>query len=559
MKSSKIYLVLLTMLVLVAADLRAQVKTVGALTYSAWQAYDGYNLHFPHNQASVYLLDNCGRIVHMWEDSLFRPGNGVYLTEDGDIYVCKGRGALSNPDIHAGGGGEKIERRDWDNNVTWTYTLNDENFRLHHDIAVMPNGNILAIAWEAFDSLEAIQAGRNPAQLADGALWPDMIVELEPVGTDDANIVWEWHAWDHLIQDFDPSKDNFGVVGDHPELIDINYPPEDDQADWIHGNSIDYNPDLDQIIFCTPFLDEIWIIDHSTTTAEAAGSTGGLAGRGGDLLFRWGNPEAFGAGDSTDQQLFFPHDAHWLDIQLTSGHPDYNKVGVFNNQAGADYSTVHLFTPTFDSYEWEYTQDGDGTYFPDDFSWSYERPTPQDMYSSGLSSIQRLPNGNTLIAVGRPGYTYEITPSEEIVWEYVNPMDGGNPVEQGTVLNLNANIHFRMHRYGVNYPAFDGKNLDPGEYIEINPDTAFCRLSTDIAAIHDAPAPQLYPNLSADFTQLRDLKAGDMVEVFDAQGRLFWASKAVENQMQIDVRDWPAGMYFVQLNRSTSAQLIVER
>ena len=36
-------------------------------------------------------------------------------------------------------------------------------------------------------------------------------------------IVWEWHATDHIVQDYDESKLNFGVVADVPNLIDINY------------------------------------------------------------------------------------------------------------------------------------------------------------------------------------------------------------------------------------------------------------------------------------------------------------------------------------------------
>ena len=35
-------------------------------------------------------------------------------------------------------------------------------------------------------------------------------------------IVWEWHLSDHLIQDFDAKKSNYGKPGDHPELLDFN-------------------------------------------------------------------------------------------------------------------------------------------------------------------------------------------------------------------------------------------------------------------------------------------------------------------------------------------------
>ncbi len=91
-------------------------------------------------------------------------------------------------------------------------------------------------------------------------------------------IVWEWYAWDHLIQDYNASKENYGVVGDHPELIDINYGISSSLSDWLHANSIDYNEKFDQILISVHNFNEIWVIDHSTTLEEAAGHTGGRVG-----------------------------------------------------------------------------------------------------------------------------------------------------------------------------------------------------------------------------------------------------------------------------------------
>ena len=103
---------------------------------------------------------------------------------------------------------------------------------------------------------------------------------------------------DHLIQDFDASKANYGEVAEHPELIDLNFRLSEttnyrDPSDWIHSNGIDYNPELDQIVLSPSNFSEVWIIDHSTTRTEAAGSNGGNSGKGGDLLYRWGNPRAY--------------------------------------------------------------------------------------------------------------------------------------------------------------------------------------------------------------------------------------------------------------------------
>jgi len=334
-------------------------NTVGLLSYKPWNSYDGYNLIYPHNQPNVYLLNNCGEVVHVWEDEDgFRPGNTAYLMDDGRLVKAKRPAAVAGNPIWAGGGGGTVEIQDWDGNVEWSFTKNDSLERLHHDISVMPNGNILMIAWELISEEAAIQAGRDPSTMAEGELWPDYVLEVNP-STDE--VVWEWHSFDHLIQDFDATKDNFGVVADNPGKINLNWDLNSGKADWHHANAIDYIFDeelgLDHVMLSVPYFNEIWVIDHSTTTAEAATSSGGDAGRGGDLIYRWGNQATYNQGDSTNQKLFFQHDAHWVDDYLEESHPFYGKIAAFNNQVGADFSSVVFWTPPWDMYTFTYLTD----------------------------------------------------------------------------------------------------------------------------------------------------------------------------------------------------------
>ncbi|RME02510.1 MAG: hypothetical protein D6816_11045, partial [Bacteroidetes bacterium] len=188
---------LLTLLILLAVQLVIAQRTVGLLSYEPSKSFDGYNLLYPHNQPNVYLLDNCGEIVHVWEDDAsFRPGNTAYILPDGRLVKTKRPAAVAGNPIWAGGGGGIVEIRDWDNNLLWSFELNDSLYRLHHDIQPMPNGNILMIAWESHTIEDLLDAGMDTSTLINGKLWSDMVIEVDP---ELDSIVWEWHAWDHLI------------------------------------------------------------------------------------------------------------------------------------------------------------------------------------------------------------------------------------------------------------------------------------------------------------------------------------------------------------------------
>ncbi len=373
-------------------------------------------LFSPIRSTSTYLMDAAGNALHTWE-SAYTPGNAVYLLENGNLLRT---GSIKPSKFDAGGSGGVIEEIAPDSTVLWRYQYANDQVQQHHDIEQMPNGNILMIAWEVKTKDEAIAAGRNPSLLSEGDLWPDHIVEVDP---NTSEIVWEWHVWDHLVQDFDPSKENYGVVNEHPELIDINLANRKAAADWNHINSIDYNAELDQILLSVHGFSEIWIIDHDTSTEEAAG-------RAGDLLYRWGNPQAYDAGSASDQQLYVQHDAQWI----PSGMPGAGNILVFNNgdQRNRSYSSVDEIVPPLSpdgSYIFTNT-----SYGPEAPVWTYVAENPSDFFADHISGAQRLANGNTLICSGTDGVFFEVTPTGEVIWRY----DYGSQV-------------FRVVRYEADY------------------------------------------------------------------------------------------------------------
>ncbi len=369
----------------------------------------GQILFAPMLDTTTYLIDTDGTVNHTWTSSYY-PGLAVKWLGNGTILRTIQVGI--GPGGGSGGGVQKIQ---WDGTVVWDFRYNTDGVLSHHDIKPLPNRNLLMIAWETKTRDEAIDAGRNPDYVSPLGLMPDHIIEVQPTGPTSGDIVWEWHVWDHLIQDYDYSKDNYGVVADHPELVDINYVTSNYQ-DLMHTNSIDYNEKFDQILISVYNFDEIWVIDHSTTTEEAAGHTGGKSGMGGDILYRWGNPQAYQRGNSGDQKLFVQHDAQWI----KPGLPGEGDILIFNNgvtRPGGHYSTVDEITPPINDNGSYYLENG-FVYGPAEQTWIYIANPPTSFYSSSISGTQRLANGNTLICSGETGKIFEVIPDGETVWQY---------------------------------------------------------------------------------------------------------------------------------------------
>jgi len=511
-------------------------NTVGVLLNEA-SALNGYTLFTV--QKETYLINNCGEVVNQWT-STYKDGKSVYLLENGNLLRAA---QIDNPaSIAIPGVGGRIELFDWDNNLLWEFDFSNDTRIQHHDIYPMPNGNVLVLAASILTDTEAIQLGRDPANLIDTELYDEYLVELEPVGTNAANIVWEWHQKDHLIQDFDNTKDNFGVVGDNQQLLDINYLGlSNGKKNWMHINSMQYNASLDQIILSTRHLSEIYIIDHSTTTAEATTHTGGTYQKGGDFLYRWGNPAAYKQGTTTDQKLDGQHFPHWIADGLT----DAGKILLFNNgfTKSPGFSEV-LILSLPQSAPGFYTYTANTAYGPNNPDYNYTAPLNTDFFSPILSSAQRLPNGNTLICEGTSGHFFEIDADENIVWRYINPVAVTGILSQGDdpeSSSVNNNI-FRAIKYASNYAAFDSRDLSPGLPIELNPDLTQCAiLSVDDISFNEI---SIHPNPVVNKLNIYTKQEIEKVEIFDVQGRKI---KIENSKKNINFTPYNTGIYFLKI------------
>ncbi len=388
--------------------------------------YEGYTLFSVNNSTRSYVVDMNNTVAHSWTHNR-AGGYCSYLLGSGNILrPCESTGSPLN----GGGASGILQEIAPSGAVVWQYTYSSSTYRTHHDLEPMPNGNVLLIAWELKSAAEAIQAGLNHY----AQIWPDHIIEVQKTGPTSGMIVWEWHAWDHLIQDYDPTKNNYGVVAEHPELIDINLAGGGmGGGDWMHTNGISYNPEWDQIVFSCHNLNEIYVIDHSTTTAEAASHSGGNSGKGGDILYRWGKPSNYDA--SGPQYFYVVHCAYWV----PAGCPGAGNIMAFNNRNGMGTSVVAEIIPPADA-QGHYTPTVPGVpYGPASPTWTY---TAAGFYSSHLGGCQRLPNGNTFIVESQDGFMFEVNPSGTREWTY----DRNDEMA-------------RALRYGMNHPGLVGLGL----------------------------------------------------------------------------------------------------
>lgn len=518
-------------------------NTIGT-TLNTEESFNGYTLYSPRSSAlpnSTYLINNCGEIINEWTSDFLAFG-GDFLMEDGSLYSSHvdNKSTLTYAGITG-----RIERKDWDGNLIWGFTYSDTDFSFHHDYIPLANGNILMVVAERISSANAIELGRDPAMLPEGALYDELILEIQPIGTDGGQIVWEWRLSDHLIQDFDNTKSNFGVVGDHPELIDINFlGASGGNGDWLHINAIDYNADLDQIVFSSRFLDEFYIIDHSTTTAEAASHSGGNSGKGGDFLYRWGNPEVYDQGVLADRKSFGQHTVHWI----PNGFPDEGKIMFFNNGQPRGFTSVDIISPPVDS-NGNYSYTPNTSFLPTEAEWSYvDQTEPTDFLAGFISGAYRLENGNTLITNGPIGTVFEIDPSFNKVWEYITPITSDATLSQGDVPGGISSRIFRTKRYNVSYDAFTGRDLTPTGYVELNPIPANCTLfdtlSTDEFELSSIFS--IYPNPAINNITINNASDKEyQIEMFDFNG------KKIDVQLsndEVDISELSSGFYILQIN-----------
>ena len=494
------------------------------VTVTSAQNFNGFALYNAQGSSTTYLIDENQNISHTWNMTT-ECNYTVQLKENGNLV----RGTKGNTSVFSTGniaaGAGMVQEIAPDGSIVWSFDYASSDYVSHHDLTLVGD-NVLLTAYEKKSSTELNAAGYNNAT---SEKWPTHFIELEDNGNGGANIVWEWHIWDHMCQD---------SISDHPELIDINM-LSGGSGDWFHVNGVDYNEDLDQIVFSSRFASEIYIIDHSTTTAEAASHSGGNSGMGGDILYRWGNPSNYGI-SATQVIVSAVHDARWI---TNDGRPNGGFLQIFNNcgagctgqgPSAVANSTIDGIETPWDATTNTYLRTAGQAFSPSSYTTRYECAYS----SSGQSASDRMSNGNIYVNAsggqGGAGVMYEVDPSGNIIW---GPYNAQSP---------------KGFRYECDYPGIIA--LEP---FMTNTTSTTCFDATAITENTLAYTLTIYPNptkgvfnINFETLILQDIN----INIINSLGQHVYAS-AFNNHIgtlneKVDLTSFSEGLYFIKVTNN---------
>lgn len=530
---------------------------------------DGYILGAHHmNSAKVYLFDKDLEIIHTWSlDALPAAQNGYssYILPNGNLL----RSGVSKNEVASGAAPQQgsLSEIDYQGNVVWTYLLADLRNMMHHDFKPMPNGNVLIASYVHYTKDEAIAAGLDSSlftgnkdpfggfgkttfNMMGNTVELESIMELEPdrSGANDHKIVWQWNIVDHIVP--------VDQALSHPEKFRADLGPLW-AGQWVHLNGIDYNPIKDLIVFSSRIFSEFYIIDHSTSTQEAAGSTGGDYGKGGDLLFRWGRPSNYCEPTGTrintitnpwthqttydtvpyhdNDVLYVLHCPTWI----PEGYPGEGNILFYHNNVDAAMSKLG------NSQAMEVTPDMDaeGNFImkpgvptkPLTPTWLYE---PNDvMFSQSNSSALRMPSGNTLIEETYPNADV-LSGTQDFDYSILREVDpDGNVIWGPQSIALPDSTPFNAARI-MYYPSDD-----PGirqlliRLGLVSVEKSFREAGRAAPEIHRTIGTLSFSNVS-----------GSSIMIYTIQGKVIKKVRSCKNRVMITTADLAAGSYIVKIH-----------
>lgn len=333
---------------------------------SQTKTFDGYTFVFSGKK--VYLYDMDKKVLNTWTVQNNIEGCADLLRDSSIIVSAKAPNSTYSLALPHG----RFQIINWKGEVTWDYTYSSSEYTPHHDIEPVYRTN---------DPKE------KPTFLVPCyTSWGDKIVELKPTGKTTAEVIWEWNGSDHNCESgcsdkadvMDKSKGGVGCFNK--------------TSDAMHVNNVSYNRTLDQIIVNCKGFNELFVIDRSTTTAQAKTSSGGKYGKGGRILYRWGSPSNYGI--SSEKKAFNgQHHGCWVPDTMPGTNLPIPGAGNFMAVDNGNKRVIEFLNPAKNGV---FSRTAGQAFEPKTILWTY---TPSGL-ASNEGSIQKLPNGNYLICTG---------------------------------------------------------------------------------------------------------------------------------------------------------------
>lgn len=324
-------------------DLRASVE-LQSRELSIWNraaAYPGFTIVPQSGTELVELLNMEGQVVHTWEFDAAR----ARLLPNCNLLVVHGSkwGLMREPWRELR---HNIREYNWNGDVVWEYVAPGPG---HHDVQRLANGNTLFLYRVVLpEEKVALIKDKNRREAENRS---DAIMEVTPEG----EVAWHWNIHDH----FDP---NFCGAEVCPKVLK-KVKKGNKEYDWTHSNAVTVIPE------------NRWFA-------------------GGDKRFRPGNIMILIRNWSSifviDKENGEPVWSYHGDYKggLSGGHeafmiephlPGAGNVLVFDNGRDKGTSFALEVNPVTKETVWVYD-------------------VGQEFYSEAAGTLQRLPNGNTLIS-----------------------------------------------------------------------------------------------------------------------------------------------------------------
>jgi hypothetical protein len=312
------------------------------------------------------LIDMNGNTVHKW-NVVPNYDARARLTKDGHL-------VLIDEEINA-----EILEYDWDGNIVFRFKP-PKGYLPHNDIQVLPNGNIMFLCDEHVpeEYLKGVKDVDTPwwgtIKRKGVKMLGEAIFEVTPKG----EIVWEWHAHQHLdINKFSPLTPRH----DWPHANAIFSVPENK---WYDAGDKRFKPG--NIIFNPRNLDTIYIVDKDTKQVV------------------WEYTHHYQGG------MAHCHESQMIEKGLQgAGNIIFFDNGLFPKHRDHSGQTIILeINPVTKDIVWKYETLGYSNI---------------KFFSKTKGSMNRLPNGNTFISEDNTGRLFQVNAEGDIVWEYVNRTD----------------------------------------------------------------------------------------------------------------------------------------